>query len=78
MAVGEAAEILGVSNPQRVTAEEIMQRYNTLYKINAPTNEFRGSPFLQRKIGIARDILEAHVSKQGQGAKPNGGGKSEL
>ena len=67
------------------SAEEIMARYKTLYDINAPSDTFKGSPFLQRKIGIARDVLQENLrksagggaSKAGEGAKPSAG-KSEL
>ena len=83
MNINEAEQIMGVE-AKRATAEEIMARYKTLYDINAPSDTFKGSPFLQRKVGIARDVFLDSIRKNaGGGAKPGEGakpseGKSEL
>eukprot|EP01068_Selenidium_serpulae_P001706 Selendium_serpulae@DN1842_c0_g1_i1.p1 len=61
MTADEARSILGV-NVNAVRVEELTARFEKLNALNGPGPGFAGSPYLQRKISVARDILRQHLT----------------
>lgn len=62
MSTDEARRILGLegsasSTTSHLCREEIEARHKRLYEINAPSVRFAGSPYLQKKVNIAKIIL---------------------
>lgn len=60
MSSDEARKILGFdagAGCKTPTKDEILLRYNRLYQINAPSGNFAGSPYLQKRVAVARSIL---------------------
>ncbi|CDJ43017.1 mitochondria-associated granulocyte macrophage CSF signaling molecule, putative [Eimeria tenella] len=81
MSVDEARKILGFPcgpNSQLPTREEVMARYNRLFQINAPSENFAGSPYLQKRVAVARTIMleqcSAKAPEAGAGSKESSGG----
>ena len=56
MSVEEAAKILEV-DIKSMSAEKVSERATHLVKINTPTDDFLGSPYLQRKVENAKTVL---------------------
>ncbi|KAL8438107.1 hypothetical protein ACSSS7_000472 [Eimeria intestinalis] len=66
MTPDEARKILGFEarpGDKIPSREEIMSRFHRLYQINAPAGNFAGSPYLQKKVTIARTILLDEYAK---------------
>lgn len=60
MSSDEARKILGFQvgpGSKTPTKEEILARYDRLYHINAPSENFGGSPYLQKRVAVARAIM---------------------
>ncbi|CEL96971.1 unnamed protein product [Vitrella brassicaformis CCMP3155] len=66
MSLDEASKILEIDF-RRTGIEEIVQRFHRLHEINAKKDNFPGSPYLQRKVEIAKEVLEDHIRSQGGG-----------
>lgn len=68
MTAEEARRILGLDSTDSlrgsVSVEEVKQRHKRLYEINAPTGAFSGSPYLQKKVNIARMILLEDIAER--------------
>ncbi|KAL8271313.1 hypothetical protein Esti_004752 [Eimeria stiedai] len=68
MTPDEARKILGFeagAGDKIPSREEIISRFDRLYQINAPAGNFAGSPYLQKKVIIARTILLDERAKAG-------------
>jgi hypothetical protein len=63
MTLEEAAKILEV-DLKTATQEKITERANHMVNINAPSGEFIGSPYLQRKVKNAETVLSESLSKK--------------
>ncbi|EPR63399.1 putative mitochondria-associated granulocyte macrophage CSF signaling molecule [Toxoplasma gondii TgCatPRC2] len=61
MSADEARRILGLDSSGSSSAplcrQDIEARHKRLYEINAPSGTFAGSPYLQKKVNIAKVIL---------------------
>ncbi|CBZ56177.1 putative mitochondria-associated granulocyte macrophage CSF signaling molecule [Neospora caninum Liverpool] len=61
MSADEARRILGLdtsgSSSAQLCRQDIEARHKRLYEINAPSGTFAGSPYLQKKVDIAKVIL---------------------
>jgi hypothetical protein len=64
----EAAKILDIELNQ-ATREKLAQRFETLYKANAPTADFPGSPYIQRKVGNANTVLNDYLNRMSASKK---------
>mmetsp|Transcript_6519 Transcript_6519/g.18290 ORF Transcript_6519/g.18290 Transcript_6519/m.18290 type:complete len:119 (-) Transcript_6519:244-600(-) len=62
MALDEARQVLGVE--LTATPEEIATRFDLLNKLNAPSEESPGSPYLQIKISAAQTVLLEALAKE--------------
>lgn len=68
MSADEARKILGFqAGPgcKAPTKEEILSRYNRLFQINAPSGNFAGSPYLQKRVAVARAVLLEECNESG-------------
>lgn len=71
MSSDEARKILGFDAGaacKTPTKDEIVSRYNRLYQINAPSGNFAGSPYLQKRVAVARSILLEECGQSGSAA----------
>lgn len=55
MSIDEAQKVLDLQSS--ATAEEIEAKYEVLHTLNAPTDDFAGSPYLQKKFSNAKTVL---------------------
>ena len=63
MSADEARKILGFGGGE-LKSEEILKRFTRLHQINAPSEGFVGSPYLQKRVAVAKTILLEECSKQ--------------
>jgi len=61
MSTEEAAKILEL-DLKSMNAEKVSERASYLVKINNPTDDFLGSPYLQRKVENAKTVLLESMS----------------
>lgn len=82
MSSDEARKILGFqAGPgcKSPTKEEIVSRYNRLFQINAPSGNFAGSPYLQKKVAVARAIMLEECSEAGSApSNPSSGSNTTF
>lgn len=68
MSGDEARKILGFPTgpgTKLPAKDEINARYERLFQLNASAGNFAGSPYLQKKVSVARTVLlEEHTSVQ--------------
>eukprot|EP01066_Platyproteum_vivax_P006648 Platyproteum_vivax@DN2399_c0_g1_i1.p1 len=62
MTLEEACKILTVDT-HGATSKAIEERATLLYELNAKSEDFVGSPYLQTKIVNAKTVLEEHLLK---------------
>mmetsp|Transcript_2240 Transcript_2240/g.3866 ORF Transcript_2240/g.3866 Transcript_2240/m.3866 type:complete len:117 (+) Transcript_2240:120-470(+) len=63
MTADEAQKVLELEGTALDEAK-IQERFDVLHKLNATTDEFAGSPYLQARILVARQVLiDEHVAK---------------
>ncbi|PHJ19169.1 mitochondria-associated granulocyte macrophage csf signaling [Cystoisospora suis] len=83
MSTDEARRILGLEGSASPSAtplcrEEIEARHKRLYEINAPSVRFAGSPYLQKKVNVAKIVLlESLADEQRASATLKGNEKCE-
>lgn len=65
MSPDEARKILGFDSGKQPTKEEILARYDRLFQINAPSGNFAGSPYLQKRVAVARTIMLEECGRTG-------------
>ncbi|KAL8446013.1 hypothetical protein Emag_004865 [Eimeria magna] len=79
MSPDEARKILGFDagpGDKIPSKEEIISRFDRLYQINAPAGNFAGSPYLQKKVTIARTILLDEWAKAGSASSSSSSSNS--
>ena len=62
MTPDDAAKILDLELPS-ATREKLAQRFESLYKANASSAEFPGSPYIQRKVANANTVLNDYLNR---------------
>ncbi|PFH38031.1 putative mitochondria-associated granulocyte macrophage CSF signaling molecule [Besnoitia besnoiti] len=68
MSADEARRILGLdasgSSSAPLCRQDIEARHKRLHEINAPSGRFAGSPYLQKKVDIAKIILLEKIAEE--------------
>lgn len=62
MSIEEASRILEI-DVTKTTSEELQTRFARLHEINTPSENFSGSPYLQKKVENARIVIEEDIFK---------------
>ncbi|OEH76650.1 mitochondria-associated granulocyte macrophage csf signaling [Cyclospora cayetanensis] len=68
MSNDEARKILGFpcgNGSKTPSREEILARFDRLFQINAPSGNFAGSPYLQKRVAVARSIMLEECNQKG-------------
>mmetsp|Transcript_43131 Transcript_43131/g.91634 ORF Transcript_43131/g.91634 Transcript_43131/m.91634 type:complete len:199 (-) Transcript_43131:140-736(-) len=64
MNLDEAKHILDMDGKE-MTLEQVEAKYSQIHKINGPSEGFAGSPYIQKKVDIARGILVKQIKTGG-------------
>mmetsp|Transcript_74742 Transcript_74742/g.189732 ORF Transcript_74742/g.189732 Transcript_74742/m.189732 type:complete len:133 (-) Transcript_74742:27-425(-) len=75
MSVDEARQVLDADVLDGQS--KIQERFELLHKLNGPTEEFAGSPYLQLKIDAARSVLIDEIVKASKEQQAKGDKGSE-
>ncbi|CAK0878621.1 unnamed protein product, partial [Prorocentrum cordatum] len=59
----EARKVLDLESAGALTEAQVQERFDVLHKLNTPTEEFAGSPYLQSRIQAAHSVLLDEVAR---------------
>ncbi|CAE8643939.1 unnamed protein product [Polarella glacialis] len=57
MSLDEARKVMESENVAVLTEKHIQEKFEVLHKLNQPSEDFIGSPYLQARISAARAVL---------------------
>eukprot|EP00933_Yihiella_yeosuensis_P020291 TRINITY_DN16295_c0_g1_i5.p2 TRINITY_DN16295_c0_g1~~TRINITY_DN16295_c0_g1_i5.p2 ORF type:complete len:155 (-),score=46.51 TRINITY_DN16295_c0_g1_i5:203-619(-) len=75
MSLDEARKVFDVE--ASATEQIVQERFETLHKLNAPTEDFVGSPYLQARVSAARTVILEHINKGKTDSKDTNDAKDE-